>query len=389
MVPSGHDMRRLCFPFIGESVGGSHLSSLLLIRRLIDQGYEVSVVLHQPAALARELDRVGIDYQTLELPTDLGRNRRPIALLRDFLSTFFKIWRFLGNVQPELVHTNDMRTHLFWTIPAWTRKIPTIWHQRTLFPDSRLARFAGRFPSKCIAISLVVQDSLPTRMKDRSVIIPNPVRPSEPDGVNLAEARRVIMGTIGDRTIVDDLTIVGFFGALRDLKRPLVFVDAIAALVESWEKNVVGLMFGKDMEGMSQTIQDHAKERGVENQIYLMGFQDSIDSYISSCDVLVSTSVGDAFGRTLIEGMALGVPVVAVNAGGHPEVVRDGVDGILVQKDEPKAVARAVQTILDNCEVRESLIAAGRQAAKTKFSIESHTSRVTKIYHELISIFSR
>ena len=384
-MPGERDMRRLCFPFIGDSFGGSHISSLLLIRRLLDEGYEVTVAIHQSDILARECDNQGIEYCVLDLPTAVGRSSTLLSVVRDFMSTFFEIWHFLGSTpRPEIVHTNDMRTHLFWTIPAWVRGIPAIWHQRTLFPDSRLARLTGRCVSRCIALSFVVQRSLPTRMRDRSIVIPNPVRLSEPDGADLAEARRVVMGTISKEINADGLTIIGLFGALRDLKRPLVFVDAIAALVESWEKNVVGLMFGKDMEGMGQKILDHAKAQKLENRIYLMGFQNPIDRYISVCDVLVSTSVGDAFGRTLIEGMSLGVPVVAVNAGGHSEIVRDGVDGILAQPDKPESVALAMHAVLDNPEFRESLIVAGRQAAKTKFSIEGHTSRMIEIYHELI-----
>ena len=385
MVPGKHYMRRLCFPFTGDSFGGSHISSLLLIRRLVDEGYQVTVAIHQPGRLTRECENKGIAYRLVDLPVAVGRDSTLCSPIRDFLSTFFKIWRFLGSARPEIVHTNDMRTHLFWTIPAWVRGIPTIWHQRTLFPDSRLARLTGWFVSRCIAISLVGQRSLPDRMKSRSTIIPNPVQPSQPDRADLAQAKRLVMETISESIDVDDLIIIGFFGALRSLKRPLVFVDVVGVLTQTWEKNVVGLMFGKDMEGISQNIRDHAKEQGLENRIHLMGFQDSIDRYISVCDVLVSTSVGDAFGRTLIEGMALGVPVVAVNAGGHPEVVRDGVDGILAQQDEPESVARAVQSVLDNYEFRESLIAAGRKAAQTKFSIESHTSRMAEIYQELIS----
>ena len=83
-------MRRLCFPFIGDSFGGSHISSLLLMRQLLDEGYEVSVALHQSDILAQECDKVGIDCCTLDLSVALGKDSTFIAPIRDFMSTFLR-----------------------------------------------------------------------------------------------------------------------------------------------------------------------------------------------------------------------------------------------------------------------------------------------------------
>jgi len=230
---------------------------------------------------------------------------------------------------------------------------------------------------------MVVQGSLPDKLKSRSLVIPNPVRQTRPNMADIHQAKRIIMERVDEGADISKLVIIGFFGTLRDLKRPMVFVDALATLTEWGEKNVVGLMFGKDLENLSTKILEHASERGVANQIVLMGFHSTIDRFMSACDVVVSTSVGDAFGRTLIEGMALGVPVVAVNAGGHPEVIRDGIDGILTEPDEPESVAHAICAVVGDRRFRDRLITAGRQSARTRFSIEEHTFRMTKLYHAL------
>jgi glycosyltransferase involved in cell wall biosynthesis len=383
-VPLENNVRRLCFPYTGDSLGGSHISSLLLVRKLLDEGHMVTVALHQSGIVSEECQRVGVESCTLNLRVALGRDSRRLYLIRDFLTTFYKIWRFLGRVRPEVVHTNDMRTHLFWTIPARARGIPTVWHQRTVFPQSQIAQMISIFATSCVVISKVVQKTLPKNMQAKSLVIPNPVAETRPSASDISHALTIIKKTASSDIDISKRTIVGFFGALRDLKRPMIFVDAIATLAAWGEGEFVGVMFGKDQENLGGKITRRASERGISEQIVLMGFHNSIEALMSACDVVVSTSTGDAFGRTLIEGMALGVPVIAVDAGGHPEVICDGVDGVLAEPDDPVSVARAVQAVVRDQALRDRLIRGGRNSARTKFSIGRHVEKITRLYQSTV-----
>jgi glycosyltransferase involved in cell wall biosynthesis len=98
------------------------------------------------------------------------------------------------------------------------------------------------------------------------------------------------------------------------------------------------------------------EERKLENSITFMGFlpPQRYFQVLSSTDVLVFPSMNEAFPMVLLEAMALGKPIVATNMGGIPEVIKDGFNGILVERD-PKCIADAVIHLCDNRHLYEEI----------------------------------
>ena len=78
-----------------------------------------------------------------------------------------------------------------------------------------------------------------------------------------------------------------------------------------------------------------------------MGFVSSQAEIYRNIDVLVAPAVDEPYGMTVLEAGSHGLPVVATRSGGHPEMVQDGVTGLLVPPDDPKALARALERLLD------------------------------------------
>jgi len=99
--------------------------------------------------------------------------------------------------------------------------------------------------------------------------------------------------------------------------------------------------------------------------VQLCGFQRNPWKFIARADVFALTSRYEGFGNVLIESMACGVPVVATSSAGTRDIVTDGVDGLLVERHEPAAVAAALQTILAQAPLRERLAAAARRKAES------------------------
>ena len=114
-----------------------------------------------------------------------------------------------------------------------------------------------------------------------------------------------------------------------------------------------------------------ARELGVSDRINFAGLRDDVNALLSGCDVFVHPAVWEeAFGLTIAEAMAAGRAVVASRTGGIPELVEDGVSGLLVPPADPAALAKALDLLGSRPDLRRKLGASARERAKQRFSLE-------------------
>jgi glycosyltransferase involved in cell wall biosynthesis len=111
--------------------------------------------------------------------------------------------------------------------------------------------------------------------------------------------------------------------------------------------------------------------------IFLVGYRADASSLIADADVCAVPSVWEeAFGLAVVEAMAQGKPVVASRVGGIPELVRDGVDGLLVPPGRPEALARALAQLLADPLRARRMGRAARKAVRGRFGLEEKLRRV-------------
>lgn len=136
-----------------------------------------------------------------------------------------------------------------------------------------------------------------------------------------------------------------------------------------------------------QALEEQARSAGLANRVRFLGTvpHDKLPDLLAVSDVLVATSfASETFGIALVEAQACGVPVVASDFGGFPEVVRAGVTGLLVPPQDPPALAAALRTVLDDPERRQALGEAGRQWVNGQFHWERVAERVMEAYRSVM-----
>ena len=121
-------------------------------------------------------------------------------------------------------------------------------------------------------------------------------------------------------------------------------------------------------------------------QVHFTGWRDDIPDVLALCDVFVLPSLREAFGRALVEAMAMERPVVATTGGGVPDVVVDGETGLLVDPAASAPLAAAVRALLENPPRARPLGAAGRRRAESTFSLRAHVDAVERTYAELLGV---
>ena len=164
-------------------------------------------------------------------------------------------------------------------------------------------------------------------------------------------------------------------GRLAEAKNYPLLIDAIAELRKQIDVRLFILGTGE----LEPAIRERIRQRGLDASIILCGFQKNPWKYIGKADVFALSSRYEGFGNVLIEAMACGVPAVATASAGTRDIIRDGVDGVLVATHDAASLCKALATLLSDRAMRDRMSVAAVQGAE-RFALP----RVVRLYDETL-----
>jgi N-acetyl-alpha-D-glucosaminyl L-malate synthase BshA len=126
--------------------------------------------------------------------------------------------------------------------------------------------------------------------------------------------------------------------------------------------------------------EDEMRKLGVEGRVHFLGKIDNVAPLLASADLFLPPSSSESFGLSALEALATGVPVVGTNAGGVPEVVRDGETGILCPVGDVEGMTRAAISILGDHARWQSMSELGAADARARFSLDEIVSKYEHLY---------
>lgn len=381
---------RVLFPFAGgDLVGGSHQSALRLAAGLDRHRFEPVVLVHgEGGKVARFATQNGLDPIRVDRPGIIAPrySRRPgDASAPGYLLTGVpRLARLLRRWKIDIVHTNDGRMHLTWALPARLAGCRLIWHHRGDPGAAGVNRVAPLLAHRVVTVSDFSRPARPIRpLGDRLRVIRSPfdTPTDQPDRAACAQALRARIGA------APDAVVLGYFGALNERKRPDHFVRAIAATCSALPgRDIHGAIFGRperDGDPVEQDLRALAQSLGIADRIHLMGHVSPVEPVLAGVFALLVTARGEPFGRTLIEAMHLGTPVIATRHGGNPEAIEDGRNGFLVDPDDPAAFTAPLARLLDEPGLTDRITAAARTGLD-RYSTAEHLRRVQALYDEVL-----
>ena len=363
----------VCVPFVGDSVGGSHISAVTLLGALDPAHFSHQLVVHRPGPLAEFLATRSLSFAWLPAPRLLGESRHLPGHLADAMAVVPSLVGYLRRLRPDVVYTHDLRMHLSWGLAARIIGIRHVWHQRSRWPASRLMHLGGYLPQRFVAISDFTRSTMPAALRARAAVVINPVRVVAQDR---DAARRALLAELG---APDGTRLVGFVGNMTAQKRPKVFLEAAAHLLQRFPALPLRFVLVGADRGGGAGLDHLLSDLMLRDCVHFLGFRYPVEPVMAAMDVLLAPAVEEAFGRTLIEAMQLGTAVVASDSGGHREIVRHGDNGLLVPPDDAVAAAQAVASLLCAGEGLERIQAAGRVWALAACRPEIHARTMTAI----------
>jgi glycosyltransferase involved in cell wall biosynthesis len=171
--------------------------------------------------------------------------------------------------------------------------------------------------------------------------------------------------------------LTGICGRLGGGKGIDVYLHAVASLGDDFGE-VHHLVIGSGPAGSQ--LRALAIRLGIAERVHFLGFRDDAPALLGRLCVLASASKRETFGRTLIEAMAQGVPVVATKSGGPEEIVEDGTSGYLVEVGDSEAIAEKMALLLSDPLLAQTMGAAGRARALAHFDIRRTAARVQETF---------
>lgn len=374
------DKTLVCYPFVGDTIGGSHLSTLALIDNLKQREDDTNIipmiVLHSEGKLSNYLKARDIDYILLPLSIFVGRHDSIAKKILSFVYTLPKVSLFILRHRVNIIHTNDARMHLTWVLPSLFVAKKHVWHQRTLWHQGKIPDLLVNYSQEIICISNYVKLSMPIRKNKNISVVWNPVRTSVTER-SVNEIRHSIL----ERYPKDwNGYVVSTIGNLQAVKQPLLFIEMGLEMIRLSQTDIHFVVVGEDREEYVSRMRKMIKDAGFSDRFSFLGFREDVDEIISASDLVVACSKADAFGRTIIESMSLNTPIVAIDAGGHSEIINNRVNGFLFENDDPIDMAKLSLNILVNKNETRDIVERAKKFSDIHFDDSLHADKVIEIY---------
>jgi glycosyltransferase involved in cell wall biosynthesis len=387
---------------VDGTIGGSYYSLLFLASGLDRTRYDPHVTFHQDHALMPRYAAADLHPRVIPKPAPLhlpGTSAAAPALVRApmrlaqrainmvrFLASIAGYARRLRRERVAVLHLNNSPTRGHdWMLAARLAGVPCVVHERGINAEfSALERWLAPRLAAIICISDAARNSLVGAglARDNVHVIHNGVDPDkvQPTADPAAVRRELGLGP-ADRAIA-------LVGNIRAWKGQDVLVRALPAVLAR-VPDVKVLLVGDTAEPdrpFEAELRALIARLGVERQVIFTGYRANPADVLQLAEIAVHTSVTpEPFGRVLVEGMALRLPIVGSNDGAVPEIVDDGVTGLLFPPGDGDRLAERLIELLEDPARARAMGEAGYARLQERFHVRRNVERTMAIYDRALA----
>lgn len=308
------------------------------------------------------------------------------------LAVYWRFFNAIRKLKPNAVHTRNFNTLEFQPLALLAGVRTRMhgehgWDIHDLDGTSRKYRLLRRVLSPFVHRFVVVSDGLLKYLTARVRISPEKIVLIH-NGVDVARFRpgesssatSPVVNGAGAGT-----TVVGTVGRMQEVKNQRLLVNAFVELIDqdSTRRRQLRLLMIGDGPFRAGLI-DRLDEAGVTELAALPGSRDNIENLLRDIDIFVLPSRNEGISNTILEAMATGLPVVATRVGGTPEIVEDGVTGILIEDDNVDELKAAILEYMEKPDMRDEHGRAGLDRVRARFSLDAMVGKYLELYRKSI-----
>jgi len=379
------------------NMGGPALHVAYLTAGLEQRGYRTTLVAGTLArgegSMAFVADELGVPVRTID------QLHREISPLRDAVAVL-RLARIIRQERPHILHTHTAKAGAIGRLAALLSggaRPPVVVHTfhghvlRGYFGPARAAgfrlleRWLARQATALVAVSPQVRDdlvSLGVAPRESFAVVRLGIALEErvPARVDEGAAMRRLLGIGPERFTV------GWVGRMTGVKRT---DDVLLALARLRERGVDACLCMVGDGPDRDHVEHRARALGIARHCLFLGYQDDVSAFFAAFDAFVLPSANEGTPVVAIEALAAQRPVVATRVGGVPDVVRDGVDGFLVEPGDVDALASALERLAGDPDLRARMGAAGRERVLPRYAVGRLVDDVDLLYRSLLQAQGR
>lgn len=355
------------------------------------------VILAEDGPLREKLAEKGVDVRVLPLdPTVRDRNRHAVSsgLFRSAFEVMrysSRLARLLKEEKVDCVHTNSLKSAVYGAFAAKLARLPLVWHIHDQIQPPYLKSYVAKFiqkmartlPNGIIAnsSSTLATLRLPAHKRQKELVL----YPAYAGRFGREEVIREDPDPIPEewRRSKDEFVVL-MAGRIDEWKGHRTLLQAARLFkdqpnVKFW---IAGdALFGQD--DYKQSLLEFIEQEGLTN-VKMLGHVSRMERLMLEADLLVHASVmPEPFGQVIVEGMAMGLPVIASNQGGPKEIVEIGETGLLIPPGDPHVLGEAIQWMIQSPERRKSMGEGGIKRVRERFAIGQSIRALAHFYPEL------
>jgi glycosyltransferase involved in cell wall biosynthesis len=176
---------------------------------------------------------------------------------------------------------------------------------------------------------------------------------------------------------------IGMISRMNDpVKRHDLFLRAAKRLAERFPQLRFILVGDGPLRGGLEALAD---QLGLRDRVVFLGDRRDVPAVLATLDISVLPSASESLSNVILESMAAGVPIVAANVGGNPELVQNGTTGLLFPSGDEEQFSRAMETLVTQPELRKQFGICARQRARAEYTIPKIRDRYQELYRELLA----
>jgi glycosyltransferase involved in cell wall biosynthesis len=351
----------------GMNIYGGALQVTRLIEGLQARGISNTLVCPHGADIGAYFAKAGIPVHEIGLSGDL-----------DILA-IGRISKIIREVKPDIVHLHSRRgADMMGGLAARRCGVLSVHSRRNENPEPRwLARFKYGLFDRVVAISGAIREALLGYDLDPSKVILVHSAFEPPGDLSVATHAELCERF----ELPQDSFTIGVVAQLIERKGHRFLIEALPAVLRQHPKVQV-LFFGQGAE--SERLQQQINAAGLGSNVRLVGFHSDLMHWLGALNLLVHPALMEGLGVSLLQASSQGVPIIASRAGGIPEAVRDGLNGLLVSPGDVSALTQALLKLIPDATLRAQMGSAGRQLIKDEFSVAKMVEGNLAVYRSLL-----
>jgi len=379
-----------------SEIGGAEIFLLRFLEKLDKKKYIPQfLLLQKEGKLSNELLKMGYKITNVSINFSVWRKGQSkfntikliisgIKSIPQLLQTALMIKR----MKIDIIQTSCNKSHIFGTVLAFFTGIPVLWTlhdfiSKEHFPFllRKLLVFFSFFAGRIIAFSDAVSRQFACEGAPPEKIV------TIHHGIDADNFRGKAKGNIRKELgIPESKKVITLIGRISYWKGQEYFVKGIPKIIARYP-DALFLIVGDAIFGetaVKQKIEKLIIDMGLTDYCIMTGWRNDIPDILKETDILVhASSSPEPFGLILLEGMAMGKPVIATKAGGVAEIVVNDVTGLLVSPADSNAIADAVIYILSNPETGGKMGRAGQERVERLFDVKIMVKKIEKVYDEI------